>query len=218
MSDRSRSFEEPNLFDLPLEPDETQPPEGLPEERRSQESASSELPLFPAAGEPAAHHPRPLPPPEEERSRDAVVEVPAVDSPREPRTASLQRRWQAGLVDLGVHLALLAVAGLGAWLLGAQPRWADVGGLVLFVLVFSFLYSVYPLAFWGQTPGMLLAGVVARGGEHGALTFGQTALRWLGSLLTLATLGLASLLALFGGRSLTDRLSGTWTWERPHPH
>lgn len=90
-------------------------------------------------------------------------------------------------------------------------------GLAVFVAVFSFLYTVIPLAFWGRTLGMTRVGLVASGGDEpqGALTFGQTALRWSGGLLTVALLGLPSLLALLGGRSLTDRLSGSRTWRLP---
>lgn len=196
MSDRSRLSGEPNLFDLPLEPPTRSPTEAVAEEPGPQD------PRRPLPGEDSP-----------ERDVEAVGLGPTASA--EPRAASLARRWQAGLVDLGAHLAMAVLLGLGAWLLGARIGWGQAGGLTLFLTVFSFLYTVYSLAFWGQTPGMLLARVVARSDEHGALTFGQTALRWLGGLLTLATLGLASLLALFGGRSLSDRLSGTRSWELP---
>jgi uncharacterized RDD family membrane protein YckC len=134
--------------------------------------------------------------------------------PAEPRPAGLASRWLAGLLDLGVHAAVCGLLFAGTWLLGERVERGELGALALFLLVFSFLYTVYPLAFWGQTPGMLRARIVAHGEEQGALTFGQTALYWIGGLLTAALLGLPSLLALAGGRSLSDRLSGTRTWER----
>ncbi|HUP42559.1 MAG TPA: RDD family protein, partial [Thermoanaerobaculia bacterium] len=92
-------------------------------------------------------------------------------------------------------------AGLGDW-----------PALVLFLLVFSFLYTVLPLAFWGQTPGMAWAGLVARARGYESLTFSQTGRRWLGGLLTAALLGLPALLAAGGGRSMADRLSDSDTY------
>ena len=112
--------------------------------------------------------------------------------------------------------AVGAVAALGARWLGAAIGRAELAPLAVFLLAFSFLYSVISLAFWGQTPGMAWAGLVARSIAGEPLSFGQTALRWLGSWLTWATLGLAGLLALTG-RSLADRLSGSATYELPEP-
>ncbi|HSM51631.1 MAG TPA: RDD family protein, partial [Thermoanaerobaculia bacterium] len=87
---------------------------------------------------------------------------------------------------------------------------ADWPAYAAFLVAFSFLYWVIPLAFWGQTPGMVWAGVVARNLDDGPLAFGQTARRWLGSLLSLALLGLPGLGAL-RGRSLADWMSGSRT-------
>ncbi|MBZ0149688.1 MAG: branched-chain amino acid ABC transporter permease [Pseudorhodoplanes sp.] len=76
--------------------------------------------------------------------------------------------------------------------------------------------AVISLAFWGQTPGMAWVGLVARTVAGEPLSFGQTALRWAGSWLTWATLGLAGLSAL-SGRSLADRVSGSATYALPEP-
>jgi uncharacterized RDD family membrane protein YckC len=76
---------------------------------------------------------------------------------------------------------------------------------------------VVPLAFWGGTPGMIWCGLVARNAVSEPLSFGQSVLRWLGAWLTWALAGLPGLLAL-GGRSLSDLLSGSATYdESPQP-
>jgi uncharacterized RDD family membrane protein YckC len=127
--------------------------------------------------------------------------------------APLSARLLAGLADLAVHLALAVALLFGSRLLGVEAGLGDWPALVLFLLVFSFLYTVLPLAFWGQTPGMAWAGLVARAAGGESLTFGQTARRWLAGLLTVALLGLPALLAAGGGRSLADRLSGSETYS-----
>ena len=79
-------------------------------------------------------------------------------------------------------------------------------------LTFSFLYTVLPLAFWGHTPGMAWAGITSRNQDGEALTFDQTARRWLGGLVTALLLGLP-LMALIKGRSLADLISGSAAYE-----
>jgi len=125
-------------------------------------------------------------------------------------------RVRAAFGDLAVLLASGVVAALGA-------RWLDVpfvagqlAPLAFFVLSFSFLYFVVPLAFWGGTPGMIWAGLAARTEVSEPLSFGQTVLRWLGTWITWALLGLPGLLALTG-RSLTDRISGSATYRLAAP-
>ncbi len=129
------------------------------------------------------------------------------------RPARVSSRLLGGLADLAVHAAVLGILLIGNYLLGVSPdlqhQWPP---LLLFLLVFSFFYTVVPLAFWGQTPGMASLGLSARslGGEN--LSFVQTTVRWLVALVTLALAGLPLLLAL-RGRSLGDRLSGSHTLE-----
>ena len=65
-----------------------------------------------------------------------------------------------------------------------------------------------------RRPGMAWCGLIARSEETEPLSFGQTAMRWLGHWLTWLLLGLPGLLAL-SGRSLADRLSGSSTYETP---
>lgn len=121
-------------------------------------------------------------------------------------------RLVGGVVDVALHALVLGVVGGASWLMGVRPSledWPAFGG---FLLLFSLLYTGVPLAFWGQTPGMMRVGHVARTGSGEPLTFGQTALRWLGALLTLALVGLPLLLALgASSRSLADRVSGSYT-------
>ena len=81
-------------------------------------------------------------------------------------------------------------------------------GFLLPLVEFSFLYTVFSIAFWGRTPGMVHARLRLTGAGDGSATLGQAIGRWLGGILTVALLGLPALLALLDGRSLTDRLSG----------
>ena len=85
---------------------------------------------------------------------------------------------------------------------------------MVFLLAFSFLYSVLPLAFWGRTPGMSLAGLRKSAKDGGPLTFRQAILTWFGSVLTVALAGLPLLLAV-GGRSLGDLIGGSVTRHQP---
>lgn len=190
MSRRRSRDEEPSLFDLPLDG----PAPVVREEAEEPERGPS--------GEEDLFEPEP-------RAPAAVLPGARSAAPREP--APLSARFLAGLADLAVHLALAVSLLFGSRLLGVEAGFGDWPALALFLLVFSFLYTVLPLAFWGQTPGMAWAGLVARAAGGESLTFGQTARRWLASLLTAALLGLPVLLAL-GGRSLADRWSGSETY------
>jgi hypothetical protein len=177
---------------LPLFDDEPAP------ERSAPRAGASRHEPRPAAADFArasASRPRPraLPPPE--RASD---------------TAPLVARLLGSGGDLVVVAATGAVAALGARWLDAPIGAGQLGALALFLLAWSFVYFVVPLAFWGATPGMSWAGVVARTSPTEPLSFGQAALRWLGTWLTWATLGLGGLLAL-SGRSLADRVSGSTT-------
>ena len=121
-----------------------------------------------------------------------------------------QDRLLGGLADLTIHLATLGLMIVAVQLMGVPVAWADwpaFGGLTV---IFSFLYSVIPLAFWGHTPGMAWVGHTARSETDEPLSFGQTALRWTGAVFTVFLLGLPLLLA-FSGRSLADRISDSKT-------
>lgn len=192
---RSRQDEEPLLFDLPLQEEEEGEDweealdrEAEPERRRAVED--DEAPAGDGeddlAGEPES--------PSAERAAAPVVD-----------------RLLAGLADLAIQALVAGAAVAGVLAMGLRPGLEDWQPFAAFSLLFSFLYWVIPLAFWGQTPGMTWIGHLARSESEEPLAFGQTVRRWLGALLTLALAGLPLLLAAFGGRSLSDRLSGSRT-------
>ncbi|HEX4959904.1 MAG TPA: RDD family protein [Thermoanaerobaculia bacterium] len=189
--DKTRPPEEPLLFDLPLgDPD----PEPEPSPRRKPERPR-------AAGGRSGPVPVPDPAPEDEAaSRSPASEF----APRGKRLA-------AGAADLLVHAAVLMGALMGIRWMGVKPDLTrDWPALGVFLLSFSFLFTVLPLAFWGQTLGMAWAAILSRNRDGEPLTFDQTARRWLGGLLTAATLALPALISR--RRSLSDLLSGSATY------
>jgi len=204
--------QEPSLFDLPLDQ-----PDREPQEEEEDFAPEPPRPRPARLEPPVAERERPAP----RRPQPAPVPVaPSVGPPKGagsnaagvPGRAGLGGRLAAGLADLLVHAAIAAIALGGARLLGAEPNVADWPALALFLLAFSFLYTILPLAFWGQTLGMTWAGLLSRNRDGEPLTFDQTARRWLGGLLTTATLGLPLLVA-GSGRTLTDLLSGSVTYR-----
>lgn len=219
---RSRgSRNQPELVDLPLTAPEPQPPEAeaAPEDVEN-------LPLFPDLGERAAvtlhegdgEHPLHRSAGleggehgEEEDDDEGWGHADEVVTPA-PSRATAPRRLLGVLADLVIHLAVLAGGVTAMALLGLEPRLEDLPGLAIYLLSFSFLYTVVPLAFWGQTAGMAWAGIRAMDHGHHPLTFGQTAMRWLAGLLCVALAGLPLLLS-FTRRSFADRLSGSETWQ-----
>ncbi|HEY6324487.1 MAG TPA: RDD family protein [Thermoanaerobaculia bacterium] len=136
--------------------------------------------------------------------------VDAAAAPIPSERVGIGRRVAGGAADLLVHVAVAILALAGCRVLGVLPAVADWPAFGIFLLSFSFLYTVVPLAFWGHTLGMTWAGLTAESTGGEPLSFDQTARRWLGALLTLAAAGLPLLLAL-SGRSLADRLSGSRT-------
>lgn len=216
--------DEPNLFDLPLAPPPSEAADTGVEEpdtaeaeaparrstrrRRAERAAPPEsLSLFDepelsARGSRAERPgPRPLPPP-----RD--------DDAEPSEHVPLAVRARAGAGDLIVLAAVGAIAATGARAMGARIGIEQLPPLFVFLLAWSFVYTVISLAFWGQTPGMAWVGVLARSVEGEPLSFGQTALRWAGGWITWALAGLPGLLAL-SGASLADRLSRSRLYEAP---
>ena len=188
--------DEPLLFDLPLEP----------ERGRSAPSSTTERKRAPRAA--------PLPPPEASLTFDEPEELSATSAELEAAAptgrAGLGRRISAAGADLIVHASVAVGVLVGCRLMGVRPILSDWPAVALFLLSFSFLYTVVPLAFWGHTPGMAWAGLDARSRDGEPLAFDQTARRWIGGILTLLLLGLPLLMA-FSGRSLSDLLSGSET-------
>jgi uncharacterized RDD family membrane protein YckC len=83
------------------------------------------------------------------------------------------------------------------------------------LFLFSLLYFTLPLAFWGHTPGMAWRQLRARDRHGRALTFGQTALRFLAAWLTVALAGLPLIFVLTKA-TFADRLSASTTERRRH--
>jgi uncharacterized RDD family membrane protein YckC len=208
--------EDPFLFDLPLAPEprdeaEVVAPAPARRARRGAGERPESLPLF-ADEEPGGAEPS------EERvegeamraaSRPRPVAVPPPHPV--PPEASLGARLRASAGDLLVLAAVATLAIAGARSLGAPVAPERLFAIGVFLLAWSFLYFVVSLAFWGQTPGMAWAGLIARTVESEPLSFGQTARRWAATWLTWACAGLPGLLALTG-RSLADRMSGSRTY------
>lgn len=184
MSRQSRPGEEPGLFDdLPLQ-SKPQPSPALP-------AKSEPLPLF---GEP------------ESPAKPASVKI-ETPTPAPSATVSISARLSAAVIDLGVVVAVLALIRIGLWWLGVVVDSGVLVPLLVFILPFSFLYLVFPLAFWGRTPGMIKAGLVARSDDDQSLSFSQAVLRWVAGIVSVLTLGLPLLLVKFTGRSLADKIS-----------
>jgi uncharacterized RDD family membrane protein YckC len=207
---RRRPAEEDLLFDLPLDPAAAEP-------------TPASLPDPPAIDQPPLPLDQARPPGPEPYAEE--LEAVIADSHREPQgpghrhytgeptAAGLGPRAVAGLIDLGV-CGVVAVMILVALLTqGVRPSLSDWPAGSVFLLTFSFLYSVLPLAFWGRTPGMVLAGLRSTSPEGQPMTFRQASFKWLGLVLTVALAALPLLLVLTG-RSLSDMLSGTVTRRR----
>jgi uncharacterized RDD family membrane protein YckC len=204
---RRQPAEEGLLFDLPLD--------RTPADARVAEDA--EQPALPLAEEQ-------VPQPPEEPAFDSRDDEPLpVDAPpagaRRPTTppagVTLRQRAAAGVADLGACAAVMVVLLVALLAQGVRPALSDWPAGALFLLTFSFLYAVLPLAFWGRTPGMALVGLRTSSPDGRPLTFRQAVLKWLGSVLTVALIGLPLLLAL-GGRSLSDLISGSTTRRLNH--
>ncbi|HSG38015.1 MAG TPA: RDD family protein [Thermoanaerobaculia bacterium] len=206
--DKPDDPEEPLLFDLPLGgPDRLDEPEEplLERKRPARESRPAPVaPELPLAGRSA--RPVPVPALEDDEDDGFEAETAAGDG-----SAGRAPRLAAGLADLVVHAALGVAAVLGVRGLGVKLDLTQWPAFAVFLVAFSFLYTVLPLAFWGHTPGMAWAGITSRNQDGEALTFDQTARRWLGGLVTALLLGLP-LLVLVKGRSLADLISGSATY------
>ena len=195
--------DEPLLFDLPLE---------VPERRRAAEPPPEPRRPRPAVAPAPVEAPRPVavkaaPPVQEMDEEEAAGDLPAGE-----HGVGIGSRFASGGADLVVHAAVTVILLIGIRLMNVRAELSDWPAFALFLLAFSFLYMVVPLAFWGHTLGMAWSGLVARNRDGEPLTFDQTARRWLGSLLSAGTLGLPLLLT-GEGRSLTDRISGSATYR-----
>ena len=146
--------------------------------------------------------------------REAEVAPAGIEqTERTTAPAPVFRRVIAALVDLLV--VAFASSPFAAIIELTSGRWNDprvaasLGGIVLTIM---FLYETVAVAFSGRTWGMALFSLRAVDARTGLIpTTGQCARRALVHLISLATLGLPLLPALFGseGRAAHDRLSRT---------
>ena len=205
-----RTPHDPSLFDdLPLHTEE--PPRRVPPTRAQPEPS----PPKPAEEQTADVQPaakslllfdddledeKTVPPSPPEATKEPEGE------PTEDIADVRRSRLLAGLIDLGVVLAVaVSVAACAAWM-GVDLTPLPWAPMALFLLAFSFLYSVFPLAFWGRTPGMAWLGLQARSLDGKSLSFDQTAWRWLAGVATVMTFGLPLALSL-KGTFLSDLVS-----------
>lgn len=189
--------------------------------------APQELDLFdlPLTDPAQSRTPVPTPPPEPQEEyrdpddfalfadleTDSIAESPTgEESERSEKPAAVQgvtgNRILSGLIDSAVIGGMLLTVFGASAAIGTAPRIEAAPGYLAFLFVFSFLYWVVPLSFWGQTPGMAWTAVASRNQDGCPLSFRQAVARWAAVLLTVLTLGLP-LLLLLTGRSLGDRLS-----------
>jgi len=196
MSDRSS--QELDLFDLPLtDPAHSRSVAPTPKVSKPQEESSDrdDFSLF------ADLEPEPADEPSD--YEDSVVDTgPTTDQ------GVTGARIFSGLIDSAVIGGMMLIIFGASAAIGTAPRLDAAPGYLAFLLVFSFLYWVVPLSFWGQTPGMAWTALASRNHDGCPLSFRQAVVRWAAVLVTVLTMGIP-LLLLVTGRSLSDRLSGT---------
>ena len=102
------------------------------------------------------------------------------DVPPLPSGATTIQRFSAGVADLLVHGAVLLLPGPRAVGHGNLSRQEQAPAFALFLLAFSFPYTAVALAFWGQTPGMSVAGIAVctPGGRELDLASDRGAMGW----------------------------------------
>lgn len=134
--------------------------------------------------------------------------------------AGLWRQGTARLVDSLVGLAVWSLSAMwlliGLWGLRGLPARPDTLlvvylAVVALGLVLHLVYHVVLIGGCGQTLGQMALGIAVVRRDGSVPGYGRAALRCLGGVLAILTLGLAALAArlLSGGRSLGDCLGGT---------
>src|SRR5581483_11634103 len=98
-------------------------------------------------------------------------ESPAETGPPSDDVAGFGRRFLGAVLDVVLQALVGLAAVAGAQAIGAAPVPRAMPGFALLLLVFSLVYTVIPLAFWGRTPGMRAVGLVAHTGDEHPLTF-----------------------------------------------
>lgn len=123
----------------------------------------------------------------------------------------LSRRWLAMGADAAVVCLIIAAAGLSASALrGGLVSAAALAWAAAFALYLSFFATVLPLVLFSRTLGMALADLTARAPGAPRIRSGEGARRWVGTLATLAGLGIPLLFTRSDREapSLADRISG----------
>jgi RDD family protein len=147
---------------------------------------------------------------------DFSVPLPWEDAPSKPvpstQAARLATRAGALAADIATVGLIWAAAVLAAGVVrGEMPRAAGLLWGLPFLLLLSFFATVPALILFGRTVGMAAADLAPQTTPLGRrLDPGQATRRWLGTLVTAATLGLALLFTLrgSGGATPADRWSG----------
>ncbi|HVG28160.1 MAG TPA: RDD family protein [Pyrinomonadaceae bacterium] len=148
-------------------------------------------------------------------ARREAASLPHADVPAEGlrNVAPIPRRVAAGVIDL--LIVAFATSPFAAIMELTSGNWNDLrvaGSLAGVVVVIMFVYLTASVALTGRTWGMALVSLRAADARSGLIpSAGQCARRAAAYMLTLATLGVGLLPALFGDerRAAHDRLSGT---------
>ncbi len=126
-------------------------------------------------------------------------------------TAPLGPRATAAAADAAIVLLTTALAILGARILsGSSPRLSGLPWALAFLAYLSFFATVPALVLFGRTVGMTLADLSARADADGGMPAVVALGRWIGTIVTAATAGLALLWTVRDPSAPTpaDRLSG----------
>ena len=149
---------------------------------------------------------------DEETRRPPSPGTSASDRESAGRAAGLGARAGAFGADAATILLLASATVLGARAFtGELPSTAGLPWAGAFLLLLSFFTTVVPLMLFGRTVGMALAGLTVRPRASSRRLGAEEAVRrWLGTLVTAATLGLPLLWTGQDGRKPTpgDRWSG----------
>jgi hypothetical protein len=144
----------------------------------------------------------------------------APPAPAGASAAPVLRRWRALAADLATVVLLVAAAALSATAVrGTALRPAALAWAAVFGLYLSFFAAVLPLTLFGRTLGMALADLTARPPGSPRIRSGEAIRRWVGTLATVATLGIPLLFTARDPESPTpaDRLSGRPLVESGEP-
>lgn len=207
--------ENPSLFDLPLNPGAdsknlSRPPKS-PSAQSEVGGGGALLPFPETTSEPLTVFS--VDPEEPELPFDLSPEEPTIQHSDEANHFLAKSRLLGSVLDFGATLGVALTLMIGLQMMRIEVTGGDWPALLIFLLAFSLFYHVMPLGFWGHTPGMAVAGIDARCRRDGTLTFVQAFQRWLGSVSTVALLGIP-LLLLVTGRTLSDRWSRSYVCRR----